>query len=321
MKDTEYAFCTARLRAKETELLTNDFISRLTEAKTFDEAVKMLEEKLWILSDESYLQAVRRHSEELWSLLSETVPDKKALESLFVLNDYFNIKAAVKCAVTGEDAAAFYIKPTTLDLDGLVSGIKQKSYKNIADSYARCADEAYELAVKTENGQNVDISVDRAALNALLACCKNTDNRIYSEVCSFIVDTSNIKIALRCANAGKSRDFIGASVSGCYKLSREKLVDLSSQGTEELYTYLLSEDYKEGVALYKESPAAFDKWCDDRIIEIIKDSKYIAFGFASVCAYYYAKLTEIKTVRILLTSKLSGADSTVIRERVRNLYV
>ncbi len=321
MKDTDYAFCVARLRAKEITLLTNEFVERLIEAHSFDEAVKLLNEKGWVEPSETYLQAIKRQDAELWTILSESVPDKKVLESLCVLNDYFNIKTAVKCAVTGEEATAFYIYPTTINVSELVNDIKQKSFSHLSAEFSQCAVNAYELAVKTENGQNVDIFVDKAALNTLLSYSKTTDNKIFSRVCSFIVDTSNIKIALRCSASKKSSDFINASISYCNNLDRDRLINLSSLDTEGLYDYLLHSVYKEGVALFKDSPAAFDKWCDDMIVEIIKDSKYIAFGFAPVCAYYYAKLTEIKTVRILLSSKLSGVDKDVIRERVRNLYV
>lgn len=321
MKDTQYAFCVARLRAKETTMLTNDFISRLIETQVFEEAVKLLVDKGWILPSETYLQAIKRQEKELWELLSESVPDKKELESLCVLNDYFNIKAAVKCAVTGEDASLYYIYPTTVDINNLTDKIRQKKLNAMSDEHTLCAYCAYDLALKTQNGQNADITVDRAALDTLLSYGEKSKDSIFSRVCRFIVDTSNIKIALRCASADKSKEFIELSVSGCNKLDRDKLIELSYSDIETLIDYLMHSEYKQGVALYKKSPAAYDKWCDDRIVDIIRDSKYVSFGFAPVCAYYYAKLTEIKTVRILLSSKLSGMDKMVIRERVRNLYV
>ena len=127
MKDTDYAFCVARLRANETKLLTNEFIEKLIEARSFDEAVNLLIEKGWIEQSEAYSDAINRHSVELWRLLNECVPDKKLLESLCVLNDYFNIKTAVKCAVTGEDATSFYVHPTTLNVEKLVECVVQLS--------------------------------------------------------------------------------------------------------------------------------------------------------------------------------------------------
>ena len=58
-----------------------------------------------------------------------------------------------------------------------------------------------------------------------------------------------------------------------------------------------------------------------KVISIAKKSAFTAFGFDPVCAYYYAKLTEMKSVRIILTGLKSGADKESIKERVRALYV
>ncbi|MFR2550514.1 V-type ATPase subunit [Clostridioides difficile] len=38
-------------------------------------------------------------------------------------------------------------------------------------------------------------------------------------------------------------------------------------------------------------------------------------------AYLYAKESEIKTIRIILTSKLNNIDADTIKERLRDAYV
>ena len=57
------------------------------------------------------------------------------------------------------------------------------------------------------------------------------------------------------------------------------------------------------------------------MIELCRSAKYEFFGFAPIAAYYFAKTTEIKTVRIVLSAKLAGVPNDIIRERVRDLYV
>ena len=69
------------------------------------------------------------------------------------------------------------------------------------------------------------------------------------------------------------------------------------------------------------SSAEYEKMCDDEIISLVKRAKFTAFGFDPVCAYYYAKLTEIKSVRIILTALSAGLGEEEIKERVRALYV
>ena len=102
---------------------------------------------------------------------------------------------------------------------------------------------------------------------------------------------------------------------------------------EELKEILLENDYpasnkklldsviKQLQNLTSEGKVAFEKWCDDSVIELCKGAKYEFFGFAPIAAYYFAKTTEIKTVRIVLSAKLAGVPNEIIRERVRDLYV
>lgn len=321
MRDTDYAFCVARIRANETNLLTTDFVGRLIECADYNEAVKMLCEKGWMTSDNPIAEAVKSQNQNLWQLLSESVPDKRELDDLCVLNDCFNIKTAVKCIFTGDEAENYYIYPTSLNLEQLTRDIKALNFKALPENIAESAEKAYDIANKTENGQYADIIIDKATLEILTELAKKSKNKIFSDICTFTADTTNMKIALRCAKTKKNKDFAESAISNCKYLDRNRLLELCTTDEEQLYEYLLSSEYSDGVAIYKESPASFDKWCDDKIIEIVKTAKYTAFGFGPVCAYYYAKLTEIKTVRIILMSKLSGASRDVIRERVRALYV
>ena len=44
-------------------------------------------------------------------------------------------------------------------------------------------------------------------------------------------------------------------------------------------------------------------------------------GIGPLAAYYVAKETEIKALRIILSAKISGASNDTVRERMRELYV
>ena len=66
---------------------------------------------------------------------------------------------------------------------------------------------------------------------------------------------------------------------------------------------------------------AFEKACDDYLMEYIKEAKYKTLTPEPVVAYILAKETEAKCVRIILTCKLHQIDVDVIKERVREGYV
>ncbi len=56
-------------------------------------------------------------------------------------------------------------------------------------------------------------------------------------------------------------------------------------------------------------------------LEFLKSRKDNVFGIEPVFAYFYAKLTEVKNVRIILYGKRSGAPQDVIKERLCDAYV
>lgn len=321
MKDINYAYCVARLRVNENNMLNKTQILKLADCKSVDEALGELTAVGWIEEKGSIKDIVDYQTNKLWELLNESVPDKKELEALCVLNDFFNIKAAVKCHFTSVDPYDYYIQPTSLDLKELTEKIGSHKFSFLGDKVGLTAEKAYKTACLTENGQSAEIIIDRGAIDLLCEYSKSKKSSLINDVCAFLCDTANIKTAIRINALKKSRDFAEEAIGNCAKLNRRTLIELALSDKEGLLEYLHKTDYKEGVALYEENTALFEKWCDDYIIGIVSKAKYTAFGFGPVCAYYYAKLNEIKSVRIVLSAVASGLSPELIKERVRLLYV
>lgn len=321
MRDTDYAFCVARLRANEKHLLTKKDMDILCECGSYENALRLLGEKKWLTTQSEIGECIAYQNKKLWELLSDCVPDKNELKVLCAVNDFFNIKAAVKCHFTGGDASEFYVYPTTLDTAELTSNINSHEFHKIGGVMGECAQKSYKSACLTENGQNADIIIDAAAVSALCDYAAENKNSLIGEVCAFICDTANIKTAYRCAKTKKGKDFLAAAIGDCCNIDRKSLINASLSGEDTLGEYLEKTSYGGLSQTYRQSPAEYEKKCDDEIVFLIKKAKFTAFGFDPVCAYYYAKLTEIKSVRIILTALKAGADKDTVRERVRALYV
>ncbi len=71
----------------------------------------------------------------------------------------------------------------------------------------------------------------------------------------------------------------------------------------------------------KTSASAFERWCDNRLIETIRPQKMNSVSMGPIIAYYLARQNEIRTVRIILTAKANDFPEEAIRERVREMYV
>jgi V/A-type H+-transporting ATPase subunit C len=53
----------------------------------------------------------------------------------------------------------------------------------------------------------------------------------------------------------------------------------------------------------------------------MKNAKYISFGIEPIAGFIFAKETELRNLRIIITSKLAKLGQQTIKERLRETYV
>ena len=111
------------------------------------------------------------------------------------------------------------------------------------------------------------------------------------------------------------------AMAECDSLSVSQLSKAALSGMDAICEYLRGTAYAEGADALAESPSAFERWCDNRIIQTISPEKYHAFTIGPVIAYVIARQNEIKTVRIILSGKQNELPDDSIRERLREMYV
>lgn len=324
MKNEDYAYAVARIRANENHLLSRSDIEALITAEGFDETVSLLYQKGWIQknADEfSIAGAVRQQNQKLWTLLSESVPEKKELEIFTVQNDFFNIKAALKCLFSKKEADSYFAYPASLDTSLIKQAVISRDFSVLGSEFASYAKQAYDVLNQTKTGQMADIILDKAALSYMKEKSRKNGCELVKDITDFLCTCANIKIAVRCAKTKKSLSFAREAVAACGDIDCELLAQKASEGENELYSFLETTAYKKAAQLIGTDTAAFEKWVDDEVTEKTKAAKLVFFGFEPVAAYFYAKSTEIKTVRLILCAKESGLGEDIIRERVREQYV
>ena len=163
--------------------------------------------------------------------------------------------------------------------------------------------------------------IDRAALDAIYQAGKESPDKIIQDYAESTVAVADIKIAVRSQKTAKSTDFMKRAMEECDSLSVSQLSKAALSGMDAICEYLRGTAYAEGADALAESPSAFERWCDNRIIQTISPEKYHAFTIGPVIAYVIARQNEIKTVRIILSGKQNELPDDSIRERVREMYV
>lgn len=311
MSTTKYASAVAAVKAMESSLLSRNDIDQLINTNSLSELKSLLDSKL---SGQTTMN-------EVWELLTNYAPDSAELRILLYRNDFHNLKAVLKALLSGREPEHYYISPSNVALADISAAFASKDYEGLPKYMRETAEEAYELATRTLDGQLSDSLIDSAALRAMQESASDCGSEFMQRYALLTTVCADIKTAYRCSIMQKSRQFMETAVCGSDDLDRESLIRAALAGKDSLLSMLESTIYSEAAALLKESPAQFEKWCDDIIVEHAESARLQAFGVEPLAAYYIAKEAELKNIRILKVCKECGTDKETITERMRKLYV
>ena len=323
MGDNSYAFAVARIRVKEKKLLSDADIAQMAAMKDEASVLAFLADRGWGDSQAAADAEEMLSTEEAknLALMKELKIDPAIFEVLEYPKLFHNLKAGIKEVLTeGSHEKIFY------DIEGLgreemMQIIREKEYASLPEFMRAAAEEAYEVMVNTRDGQRCDTIVDRGCLEAMLSKSRRMKNAMMKSYVSSQVAVADIKIAVRAAKTGKSYAFLKEALAQCDTLNADGLAQAASRGEEALYAYLQESGYAEAADAIRESPSAFERWCDNRLIETIRPQRMNSVSASPIVAYYLARENEIRMARIILTAKANGFDEDSIRERVRKMYV
>ena len=319
----QYTYAVARIRALEVSLFSNSTIDQLIACQSYEQCLQFLEEKGWGDNETSgNAEAIlTREEEKIWEVVKELSIDMKNFDVLSYPKLYHNLKAAIKEVCTEEKNRHIFYEDVSIPGSVMLEIIKERDFGKLPAHMQGAAQEAYETLLHTRDGQLCDVIIDRAALDAIYQAGKASDVPIIRDYAESTVAVADIKIAVRSQKTAKSIEFMKRAMAECASVSVDQLSKAALAGADAISEYLLGTAYAEGAEALRTSPSAFERWCDNRIIQTISPQKYNAFTIGPVIAYVIARQNEIKTVRIILSGKLNELPDDSIRERVREMYV
>ncbi|WP_418746858.1 V0D/AC39 family V-type ATPase subunit [Frisingicoccus sp.] len=323
MSKTQYTYAVARIRALEVSLFSASTIEQLIACKDLESCLRFLQDKGWGGNDVPMdADAIlTREREKIWETVGEMHVDMDVFNVLSYTNWFHNLKAAVKEVCTGKSGANIFYEGTPIPKEEMLRIIREKDYKALPENMQAAAEEAVETLLHSGDGQLCDIIIDRATMEAIKEAGRQSQDDIIRDYAESTVAVANIKIAVRSSKTAKSLDFMKRAMAPCDSLNVDGLARAALAGMDSIIEYLSGNGYLEGALALKESPSAFERWCDNRIIQTIKPQKTNPFSIGPLVAYVIARENEIKTVRIILTCKQNGLSDDSIRERVREMYV
>lgn len=331
--DTQYAYAVSRIRAIEKKMLDNSKLDRMIDARTPEEALKVLLEADYGFSfsdTESvfeYEKLLKEESQKVYELLREISPEPEVFDLFLLKSDYHNVKVLLKGEFSGNLDESLLLDSGLLPLDNLKLMLKERKLASLPAIMGQAVEEAIDTYNRTSDPQVIDLILDKATYRQMLENVRASKSPFLGKLVEAMIDLANINAFLRVKGLNKSWDFlekvllVGGSID-------HNLFFQNLQGSLEHFVSLLrytpyTRVCEEGIENLESSNSltSFEKLTDNYIMEYVKKTRYITLGLEPLVGYLIAKQTEIKNARIIMVGKINNISGEAIRERLREVYV
>ena len=330
IKDTDYLAISARIRAMETGLLTRERMEQVLEARSDDEAVKILQEcgypELDATHPEAMDAALSAAREATLTDLGDSAPDPRYIDIFKLKYDYHNVKAVLKAGAMGTDPDRMLMDMGRVPAAELKEAVQTGELENLPSRLADAIQEAKEVLDTTRDPQLSDIVLDRWCYRDMDDVAEATGSAFLHGYVKAQIDSANLRSLVRTLRMGKNAAFLRGVLFAGGDISEDAILTVSANGGSglmELYgpTRLRAAAEAGEEALKGGALTDFEKRCDDAVGDYLAGAQFVPFGEAPLLGYLAARETEYTNLRILLLGRSMGLPADVIRSRLRASYV
>lgn len=326
--DTDFMYISARIRCLETKLLTRERMERMLDARTNEEAAKILSEcgyeDLEPLTAANLEASLAKAREDTFRELAESAPVPELVDVFRVKYDYHNAKALIKCAATGQDAARLMIDAGRVSQDVLREALRTGDLDKLPVALREAVTTASDKLSATGDPQLSDFHLDKAYYGELTAMADTSRSDFLRGYVRIMIDAANLKALVRVQRMNKDAAFLKNVLVEGGNASAERVLQIfaGEAPVEDVFSGHLAGAAAKGTDAAKGGRmTAFEKACDNAVNAYLQEAQWVPFGDAVLVSYAAARENEITAARIILTGRLSGVPVDSIRERLRDAYV
>ena len=323
-KDTDFLAISARIRAMENRLLNRDRLERIIEARSDQEAVKVLVECGYPdLPGAGLEQMLAQVREETVKDLSRAVPGEPGLEIFKLKYDYHNAKTILKAEAMGVEASRLLLKGGRYEPQELLDRWQQERMGGCADPFRRAMEQAAALLKESKDPQQADLLLDKAMYAEMTQLAKDSRSAFLEGYVRILVDAANLRTAVRVYRMDKDEEFLRGVLLEGGNGSVQTVAGARGEGIADVFqSGSLAEAAKLGAALIKPGSGAltaFEKACDDAVTKYVSAARRVPFGEQVVIGYLYAREAELTAVRTIFAGRAAKLDGDTIRRRLREI--
>ncbi|WP_208558714.1 V-type ATP synthase subunit C [Marinilactibacillus kalidii] len=333
MKDTAYGSSNVLIRVYENNLLNRGHYDRMLAADSFEDAVNVLRETPYrndvdqIKEDKNYDTMLMNELHQTFDELFEISPNKALIELFGLRYAYHNLKVLFKEKFTDQDLDHLFIPIGRYDISELRQAVRTGVSDVLPQHYMDSIHEVQEDHDQYQKVQAVDIILDRRFFTHMRALADETNEPKIPEMVENFIDFQNLSTLIRAMKQDRTRNFLTTILSSSGSIPKEELVDIASRDLSSATSTLQNTKYRSIIEASVDSdtneisPVKLDFETDNAYMLMMRDAKLQSFGPLPIVAYIYAKETEVKNLRLILSGKENGVSADGIRERMRLNYV
>ncbi len=318
-----YEFSIGSVRAKEKSLLNNSDIEQMIACKSESELAGLLNDKGY--GDGNTVDEILEfHTEKVWEYLKSIAPDFDIFTPFLIQNDIHNFKVVLKGTMSARKYSHLFIRPCTIDTELIIKAIENKKFSLLPEWLSKSAENAYELISHKGDARESDAVIDTAAMKRMLEISGRYNSEFLKQYFNTLVFYSNIKTVIRSSRTKTNKDFLDSALCDVQDFRKGSIINAALKGNEavidELSRYSEYECSK-AIEQYKISPSLFERFVDDKLIKMAKEScKRTSEGAEPIIGYYLGSEAEKKVIHIIASGIRTNSDSETIRERLREIY-
>lgn len=329
INEMDYLYASGRIRALEGQLLNREKTQRMIDARSMEDAVRVLADcgyepdRLSTLEELDQILEIERMN--TFDSLDAIIPDRRFVDFFRIRYDSHNIRVLLKNPASSEGSTRLLSSCGRIKPDPLTAIMREMDLRELQPLMRSAVEDAQEILARTGDPQLMDILLDKACLREMLQMAIETGSHFLTGYARLMIDTCNLRILIRTKRMGKDRSLLTHALIPGGGLSLNQLIgDALETVVESLYgnSLLKTAAHAGLMALRANTPMTeLDLRCDNALTVYLRPAKTMAFGSPLVAAYLAAKESEITALRTILSGRMAGLPPESIRERIRDHYV
>ncbi len=329
VRDEDYLFLTAMLRAREASMLGRDRMDRMLSAQSYGEAARLLSDcgyaDMSAADARGVNEVLAARREAIFDEIGRMAPEPELANAFRLKYDYHNAKVMIKAEGAGVSGDYLLSDSGRVGCEALKQAYEADDFRYLPPVLGEATGEAKRTLARTGNPQLADFILDRACFSEMAEMAERIGSRFLADYTRVLIDGANLRAAVRTARMGRNQDFLMKALIPGGNVPPDKVALASASGGEgfaaAFYSSCLHEAAVLGDEAVKGGPMMqFELACDNAVTIFLSSADRISFGREPVVRYLALVEAEITAVRMILTGWLAGIAPNVTRERLRDSH-